>query len=270
MNEPWFSPAMLSILNVIFDAFGTLVVINAVLGVVFIIKGKAKKLVLGVNTLAFALGFIFLVVGIIAYMSGQPRGVWWEFIYTGCLGLLIFGSFIYLTLKMYRPIELRKSMSEDLTFGGDKDNQHKHEQSTEPLELLSTTETQEVSKSVLLKEIFHKLDRLLSEYKEFKKDLKRFSPKYFGEYDVRGKALEDEIQGYCQRIAKEFPGAVTFITFQGREWAYDVDFQVIQDSLEEPVLSELEGYFRYTSLRKMFRLFRIPSILLKLMQPIRR
>ncbi len=34
------------------------------------------------------------------------------------------------------------------------------------------------------------------------------------------------------------------ITFQGREWAYDVDFQVIKDSLEEPVPSELEGYFR--------------------------
>ena len=59
----------------------------------------------------------------------------------------------------------------------------------------------------------------------------------------------------------------TFITFQGEEWAYDVDFQVLKDSLDgPPVPSELEGYFRYTRFREMFGLPDIPPEQLQQMQ----
>ena len=268
MNEPWISPGILG--GILGGTFGTLGALVGTLSGYFVPKGKAKKLVLGAEIFTVSLLFISLVIGIVAYMSGQPRGVWWGFIYTGCLGLLIFGSVILLTLKLYRHVELRKLMAEDLTFGGDKDDQQKQEESTEPSEPLPAAKAQEVPKSVLLKEIFLNLDHLLSKSKEFKKNLKRATPKNFTEFNARGKALEDEVQSYCRRIAKEFPGAVIFITFQGQEWAYDVDFQMIKNSLEEPVPAELEGYFRYASLRKMFRLRKIPSKQLQQMQPTRR
>ena len=63
---------------------------------------------------------------------------------------------------------------------------------------------------------------------------------------------------YCRRIAEEFPQAVTLITFQGKEWVYDVDFQVLQDSLHPPVPPELVEYFRYARLREMLGLPDIP------------
>ena len=68
------------------------------------------------------------------------------------------------------------------------------------------------------------------------------------------------------RIAEEFPQAVTFITFQGEEWVYDVDFQVLQDSLNHPVPPELVEYFRYARLREMLGLPDIPSEQLQQMQ----
>ena len=50
-------------------------------------------------------------------------------------------------------------------------------------------------------------------------------------------------QGYCRQIAEEFPGAVTFITFQGEEQVYDVDFQVLKDSLDGPCSIRIRGLF---------------------------
>ena len=92
------------------------------------------------------------------------------------------------------------------------------------------------------------------------------TPENYAEFETRGKALEADLQGYCRQIAEAFPDAVTFITFQGEEGAYDVDFQVLQASLDGPVPSELEEYFRYTRLREMFGLPDIPPEQLQQMQ----
>lgn len=239
MNEPWISPG---ILGGIFGVLGDLV----------------------------ALGCVLFVFDIIAYLFEQPGRVWLTSVIAGLDCAASFAICYWIVLKRARYAELRKLMAEDLTFGCNKDDQQKQEESTEPSVQLPVAKAQEVPKSVLLKEVFPKLDHLLSKSKEFKKNLKRATPKNFTEFNARGKALEDEVQSYCRRIAKEFPGAVIFITFQGQEWAYDVDFQMIKNSLEEPVPAELEGYFRYASLRKMFRLRKIPSKQLQQMQPTRR
>ena len=119
MNEAWFNPGWLGILGAIIGTFGALV---GTLAGIFIPKGKAKKLVLGVNALAFAVGFISLVVGIIAYLSGQPYGIWYGFGLCGLLGTVLFGMFFFVFRYEYRKAELRKSMSEDLTLGGNKDD----------------------------------------------------------------------------------------------------------------------------------------------------
>jgi hypothetical protein len=149
-------------------------------------------------------------------------------------------------------------------------------ESAEPAEpLLATTaeSLQEYPKVVLLKEVFPEFDRLLSETQELVEDMQGgVTPENYAALETRGRALEAELNDYCLRIAEEFPGSVTFIPFQGEEWVYDVDFQMLKDSFKDPIPSELEPYFRYTSMRDMFGLPEIPPEQLQQMQlqPIRR
>ncbi len=132
---------------------------------------------------------------------------------------------------------------------------------TEPEEPL-----QEDTRVVMLKEIFPEFDRLLDESLELANEMKGATPDNYAEYAAKGEALESEIQGYCQQISEVFSGAVTFISFQGQQMAYDVDFQMIKNSIQGPIPSELEGFFRHTSMREMFGLPEIPPDQLQQMQ----
>ena len=132
MNEPWISnPGMVG--GILGSIIGILGGVIGTLGGVFVPRGKAKKLTLGVNIFAFVLSFISLVVGIIAYLSGQPYGVWYGFGFCGLLGTVMFGCGFLVILKRARDAELRKLMSEDLTLGGNEGS------------LKSNTEEKEVS-----------------------------------------------------------------------------------------------------------------------------
>ena len=132
MNEPWLSnPGMVG--GIFGSIMGILGGIIGTLAGVFVPRGKAKKLTLGVNTFAFVLSFVSLVLGIVAYLSGQPYGIWYGFGLCGFLGTSGFGSGFWVILKRAREAELRKSMSEDLTLGGNEGN------------LKSNTEKKEVS-----------------------------------------------------------------------------------------------------------------------------
>lgn len=115
MNEPWLRPGMIG--GILGSTIGILGAITGTLGGVLAPKGKAKKLVLGVELSAIALSLILLVIGIVAYLADQPRGVWYTFGYVGLLGTVLFGIGFVVILKRYRHAELRKSMSEDLTLG---------------------------------------------------------------------------------------------------------------------------------------------------------
>ena len=122
MNEPWISnPGMVG--GILGSIMGILGGVVGTLASVYIPKGKAKKLVLGVNIFAFVLSFISLIVGITAYLSEQPYGVWYGFGLCGLIGTLLFGMLFFIFRMEYRKAELRKSMSEDLTLGGNKDDE---------------------------------------------------------------------------------------------------------------------------------------------------
>ena len=118
MNEPWINPGILG--GILGGTFGTLGGIVGTLAGAFVPRGKVKKLTLGVNTFAFVLSFISLVVGIVAYLSGQPYDVWFGFGYTGLICTVMYGLGFRIILKRARDAELRKSMSEDLMFGGNE------------------------------------------------------------------------------------------------------------------------------------------------------
>ena len=114
MNEAWIHPGILG--SILGGTLGTLGGIIGTLASIFVPKGKAKKLVLGVVIFSIVLSLILLVIGIIAYLSGQPRGVCYGVGYPGLVGTVVFGIGYPVTLKRYRDAELRKSMAEDLTL----------------------------------------------------------------------------------------------------------------------------------------------------------
>ena len=134
--------------------------------------------------------------------------------------------------------------------------------------LQSQEPAQDDSGDALLKEIFPEFERLRREIQESMNELKEkeITPENYAKFEAKAKELEAELQGYGRRIAEEFPQAVTFITFQGEEWVYDIDFQVLQDSSNQPVPPELANYFRYARLREMFGLPDIPPEQLQQMQ----
>ena len=116
MNEPWISnPGMIG--GILGSTIGILGGVVGTLAGGFVPRGKAKKLTLGVNTFAFVLSFISLIVSIVAYLSGQPYGIWYGFGLVGLLGTSGFGSGFWVILKRAREAELRKLMPEDLTLG---------------------------------------------------------------------------------------------------------------------------------------------------------
>ena len=127
---------------------------------------------------------------------------------------------------------------------------------------------QDGSGDALLKAVFLELGRLRWEIQELTSEFKEkeMTPESYTKFEARGKDLEAELQGYCRRIAEEFPQAVTFIAVQGEEWVYDVNFEVLQDSFNQPIPSELAKYFRYARLREMFGLPDIPPEQLQQMQ----
>ena len=126
MNEAWISLGILG--GLIGGVFGILGGLVGTLAGVFVPRGKAKKLTLGVNTFAVALGFILFVFGIIAFLYGQPRSVWLTSVIAGLDCAASFGICYWVILKRARDAELRKSMSEDLTLGGNKeDKEDSHE-----------------------------------------------------------------------------------------------------------------------------------------------
>ncbi len=87
---------------------------------IFVLRGKAKMFTLGFNTIWFVMSFILVVIGIIAGIRGQPHGLWFIGI-AGLPGIPFFGFGYWIILKKAREAELRKIMSEDLTFSGNKE-----------------------------------------------------------------------------------------------------------------------------------------------------
>lgn len=131
MNEPWISQKMLGVLIMsLFIPLGPLV---GTLGWLFVPKGKARKLTLGVITIGFVMGFVLLVFGIFAYFFGQPRWVWLRSGFYGLDCTVLFAIVYWIILKKYKDTEFRKLTSEDLslTSNGQRHNEEEKEISYE-------------------------------------------------------------------------------------------------------------------------------------------
>ncbi len=120
MNEPWISQRDLGLLiMIIFIPIGPLI---GTLSGYFVPRGKAKKLTLGVLIFGIVLASILFLFGVIALLFGQPRSVWLMSGFFGLDLILGLGIIFWVIRKRIRDVELRQSMSEDLTLGGNKED----------------------------------------------------------------------------------------------------------------------------------------------------
>jgi hypothetical protein len=113
MNDLWFDPRLYAwipgtLLGVIGGGIG-----GPLIGV-FAPRGKFKAFVLGFYSMLIAACALLLIFGVVAYLTGQPYGVWYGLGFPGILGLIIFGSLLPVVLAQYRQAELRKSIANDL------------------------------------------------------------------------------------------------------------------------------------------------------------
>ena len=90
MNEPWISNVGL-VGGILGSMLGILGAVVGTLAGVLAPKGKAKRLVMGVEIFAIVLSLTLLIIGIVAYLSRQPRDVWYVFGYPGLLCTVLFG-----------------------------------------------------------------------------------------------------------------------------------------------------------------------------------
>jgi hypothetical protein len=112
MSEPWFDPNSFgwipgTLLGLAGGIEGTL------LGA-FAPRAKLKALVMGVHFTSLGLCLVLLIAGLVAWLTGQPYGIWYGLGFPGLLGLIIVGSLTPMVRKRYAQAELRKSMAEDI------------------------------------------------------------------------------------------------------------------------------------------------------------
>jgi hypothetical protein len=112
MVEPWFDPIRYAWIP------GTcLGLLGGTLGPmigVFAPKGKHRGLVVGAQVAAIGACALLFLLGIAAWFSGQPYGVWYGLGLPGLSGTIIFGALLPMTRSAYREAELRKSRAQDL------------------------------------------------------------------------------------------------------------------------------------------------------------
>ncbi|HEV3165533.1 MAG TPA: hypothetical protein VGZ22_16015 [Isosphaeraceae bacterium] len=112
MNEPWFNPNLYSwIPGTLLGVFGG--TIGGLAGFLAP-RGKAKKLVLGLTWGALAYSVLMLAIGIIAYLVGQPYGIWYGFGLAGVIGVGVIGVNIPGIQMAYRRAEERRMRAKDI------------------------------------------------------------------------------------------------------------------------------------------------------------
>jgi hypothetical protein len=114
MSEPWFEPNT-------FGAWWGAIVGGGGGSLIGLIGGLAGWLAprgIGLKTFqivfgAFALlGVVFLAVGIVALVDGQPYGIWYAFLLTGGLFTILCGWAVFYVRHIGTKVEQRRLQSE--------------------------------------------------------------------------------------------------------------------------------------------------------------
>jgi hypothetical protein len=112
MSEPWFDANLYAWIP------GTSVgVIGGILGSMagaLAPRGRARSLVLGFHLVMIGVSAILLMAGAVAFVQGQPYGVWYGLGLPGVLGVIVLGALFPVVSKRYREAEARRLAAQDL------------------------------------------------------------------------------------------------------------------------------------------------------------
>jgi hypothetical protein len=112
VTDPWFDP------NRYGWVFGAaLGIAGGVLGSLagsLAPRGKARPLVIGLFVACIVLCALMLAAGVLAYLGGQPWGVWYGLGLPGVLGIFVLGGLMPVVQKQYREAEQRRLSATDL------------------------------------------------------------------------------------------------------------------------------------------------------------
>jgi MFS family permease len=111
MSEPWFSDP-----NQFGAWFGSIVggVGGSLLGVLgaaagtLAPRGKGRRAILGLMSLAAGLGGVMALVGVYALISGQPYAIWYPFLLCGIIFAGVTGPLVVVVRRAYDLAEQRK------------------------------------------------------------------------------------------------------------------------------------------------------------------
>ena len=113
--EPWFdlsSQIWLGIGGGVFcGVWGSAL---GVLAGLLIPKGKGKAVIFGLLFVGLVVGLTMLTAGVVAFVVGQPYGVWYSLLLPGKLLSLLAGVFVFVARHRYRQVELRKMTAEEM------------------------------------------------------------------------------------------------------------------------------------------------------------
>jgi hypothetical protein len=112
MSEPWFNANLYAwipgtLLGVLGGTWGGLVGFLAP-------RGKAKRLVLGGAWCLLAASVVLLVAGVVAWVTGQPYGVWYGLGLAGFIGVVVIGANVPTVIFAYRKAEEKRMSALDL------------------------------------------------------------------------------------------------------------------------------------------------------------
>jgi hypothetical protein len=112
MTEPWFDPN--SYAWIPGTAYG--IIAGGLGGLVgwLLPRGRAIPFLLRAWLALWAVAVALLVVGLVAWLNGQPWGVWYGLLLPGVIGTLVVGANWFVVLKTSRQVERRRLAAKDL------------------------------------------------------------------------------------------------------------------------------------------------------------
>lgn len=112
MNQPWFDPATFGWIPG--TVYGTSLGLLGGLAGTLAGRGKARVLVTGLLAIFWLLAIVMLVLGLVAWITGQPYGVWYALMLPGFLGNVLMPVMWMVTRASYRQAEHRRIEASDL------------------------------------------------------------------------------------------------------------------------------------------------------------
>lgn len=77
-------------------------------------RGKARGFVLGFGGLLVVVSVVFLAAAVVAYLGGQPYGIWFGLGLPGLQGVVLLPILMPIVLLRYRQAEERRMTAQDL------------------------------------------------------------------------------------------------------------------------------------------------------------